>query len=78
MGVHVAVYGDTELVDFVADACGIAEMALKLQFSLSSQEEILKGEVIQFVVIAEVVASCFIASISHFSGIMFTHPFTKH
>lgn len=45
-------------MDFVADAYGMAEMAFKLQFSLSSQEIILKGDIIQFAAIAEIVTSC--------------------
>lgn len=45
-------------MDFLADAYGMAEMAFNLQFSLSSQEIILKGELIQCVVITEIVASC--------------------
>lgn len=49
---------EMELVDFVADAYGMAEMAFKLQFSLSSQEIILNGEIIQFVVRTEIVDSC--------------------
>lgn len=46
------------LVHFVADAYRMAEMAFKLLFSLFSQEITLKGEIIPFVVITEIVASC--------------------